>query len=72
MSRRPESPGWWIATAVALVVAAVALEASTGDSTFALGIAVLGGLIGLAAAIAYGVEWGLRRHDWRNRRQDVA
>ena len=57
---------------MALVVAGVAIESSTGDSTFALGMAALGGLIGLAAAIAIGVEWGMRRHDWRKRRQDVA
>jgi len=54
------------------VVAAIALDESTGDSTLALGIAVLGGLIGLAAAIALGVEWGMRRHDWRKTRQDGA
>jgi len=54
------------------VFAAVAVEGSGGDSTVALAIAVLGGLIGLAAAVAGGVEWGMRRHDWRKRRRDVA
>ena len=57
---------------MALVLGAIALDSSTGNSTFALGVAVLGGLVGQVAAIAYGVEWGMRRHDWRKRRQDVA
>ncbi len=68
MSRPPESPGPWIATAVALVIGAIAVDSSTGESTIALGIAALGGLIGQVAAIAYGVEWGMRRYDWRKRR----
>ena len=66
-----ESPLGWLVGGVIVSVVGGALLGADGDVPTFVGAALLalGGLVVQVCAIALGVEWGMRRHEYVKARQ---